>query len=86
MDKEAPVLRFFAHENVIENILMIEGEHSSVLMNSDFLKHKFNQESKINALKKLEKEGLNGISNYQQTFILTCSRDKLIRLFSSQTG
>lgn len=84
MDKEAPVFRFFAHDNVIENVLIIEGEQSSVLMNSEFLKHKFSQEAKLNALKQLEKEGLNGMNNYQQSFILTSSRDKLIRLFTMQ--
>ena len=42
-DKEAPVNRFFAHENVVENIMIIEGEHSQVLMNSEMLKHKFTQ-------------------------------------------
>ena len=39
--KEAPVFRYFAHENVIEAILIIEGENSGKLMGSDFLKHKF---------------------------------------------
>ena len=43
LEKEAPVFRFFAHENVIENIMIIEGDHSSVLMNSEFLKSKFTQ-------------------------------------------
>ena len=55
-------------------------------MNAEFLKHKFTQESKINALMKLEKEGSNGISNYQQVFILTSSRDKMIRLFAAHSG
>ena len=57
-----------------------------MLMKADFLKHKFNQETKLNALKQLEQEGANGIANYQQTFILTSSRDKLVRLFSAQVG
>ena len=35
---------------------------------------------------KLEKEGSNGITNYQQVFILTSSRDKMIRLFAAQSG
>jgi len=26
------------------------------------------------------------MANYEKTFILTCSRDKLIRLFAAQTG
>lgn len=52
-EKESPVFRFFAHENVIENIMIIEGDHSSALMKADFLKHKFNQEAKLNALKQL---------------------------------
>lgn len=34
IEKEAPVFRFFAHENVIENLMIIEGDHSSVLMNA----------------------------------------------------
>ena len=66
--------------------MLIEGENSSLLMNADFLKHKFNQEAKLSALNKLIKEGVNGISNYHQTFILTSSRDKLVRLFLVQTG
>ena len=86
IEKETPVFRFFAHENVIENIMLIEGEHSSLLMNAEFLKNKFTQETKINALKQLEKEGVNGISHYQQTFIITASRDKFIRLFAAHSG
>lgn len=66
--------------------MLVEGEHSSVLINSEFLKTKFSQEAKLNALKQLEKDGINGIGNYQQTFIITSSRDKLIRLFTLQTG
>lgn len=38
------------------------------------------------ALKKLEQDGINGITSYQQTFIVTCSRDKLIRLFACHSG
>lgn len=34
----------------------------------------------------LEREGSNGIAGYQQVFILTSSRDKLVRLFTAQTG
>lgn len=37
-------------------------------------------------MKQLEKEGANGISNYQQMFVLTASRDKLIRLFAIHSG
>ena len=37
-------------------------------------------------MKQLEKEGANGISSYQQTFVLTASRDKLIRLFAIHSG
>ena len=55
-------------------------------MNSEFLKSKFTQESKLNALKKLGEEGLNGMSSYQQTFLFTGGRDKLIKLFICQTG
>lgn len=40
--KDAPVNRFFAHDNVIETVMVIEGEESGKLMASDFLKHKFN--------------------------------------------
>jgi platelet-activating factor acetylhydrolase IB subunit alpha len=50
------------------------------------LKNKFTQEAKINALKQLEKEGIQGISNYQQSFVLTASRDKSIRLFALHSG
>lgn len=66
--------------------MLVEGEHSSFLMNSELLKNRFTQEAKINALKQLEKEGTNGISQYQQTFIITSSRDKTIRLFIMNTG
>ena len=86
IEKEAPVFRFFAHENVIENIMIVEGEHSQALIHADFLKHKFTQETKLNALKKLEKDGVNGIGSYQQTFILTSSRDNLVRLFAANSG
>ena len=55
-------------------------------MNSEFLKNKFTQENKINALKQLEEEGVNGIEKYHQTFILSGSRDKLIRLWSCPAG
>ncbi len=55
-------------------------------MNSDFLKYKFTSEIKINALKQLKEEGSNGINSYQQMFIITCSRDKLIRLFLAHSG
>jgi platelet-activating factor acetylhydrolase IB subunit alpha len=40
----------------------------------------------MNALKELSEKGANGISNYFQAFILTGGRDKLIKLFLSQTG
>lgn len=40
----------------------------------------------MNALKELSEKGANGISNYFQTFILTGGRDKLIKIFLSQTG
>ena len=55
-------------------------------MGAEFLKHKFTQQAKIKALQQLEKDGANGISSYQQTFILTSSRDKLIRLFTAVSG
>ena len=32
--KEVPTLRFFAHDNVIETVLLIEGEASAKLMNA----------------------------------------------------
>jgi hypothetical protein len=35
--------------------MLIEGEHSAMLFNADFLKHKFNQEAKLNALNQLLK-------------------------------
>lgn len=53
VNKEAPVLRFFAHDNVIETVLLIEGETSAKLMNSEFLKHKFTPEARLGALKEL---------------------------------
>lgn len=40
----------------------------------------------MNALKQLSEQGANGVANYYQSFILTGSRDKLIKLFLSQTG
>ena len=40
----------------------------------------------MNALKQLNEQGVNGIANYYQSFILTGSRDKLIKLFLTQTG
>lgn len=43
MDKDVPVLRFFAHENVIENVVLVEGENSQILMRAEFLKHKFTE-------------------------------------------
>ena len=55
-------------------------------MQSDFLKHKFKQQDKINALKELQEKGSNGIANYHQPFLLTGSRDKSIRLFMLNTG
>jgi hypothetical protein len=48
-----PVLRFFAHDNVIEAVMLIEGEASAKLMNAEFLKHKFTAEVRMNALKQL---------------------------------
>lgn len=51
VNKESPVLRFFAHENVIEAVLLVEGEASSFLVGSEFLKHKFTQEFRIKAAK-----------------------------------
>lgn len=55
INREAPTLRFFAHENVIETVLLIEGDTSAKLMNSEFLKHKFTPEVRMNALKELSK-------------------------------
>jgi platelet-activating factor acetylhydrolase IB subunit alpha len=40
----------------------------------------------MNALKQLSEQGTEGVSNYYQTFLLTGSRDKLIKLFILQTG
>lgn len=37
-------------------------------------------------MKKLGEEGMNGMNNYQQTFLFTASRDKLIKLFICMTG
>ena len=51
--KEVPTLRFFAHDNVIETVLLIEGEASAKLMNAEFLKHKFTPEARMQALKQL---------------------------------
>lgn len=86
INKEAPTLRFFAHDNVIETVMLIEGETSAKLMNAEFLKHKFTPEVRMNALKQLNEQGSNGMSNYFQSFILTGGRDKLIKLFLTQTG
>lgn len=80
------MLRFFAHDNVIETVLLIEGEASAKLMNAEFLKHKFTPEVRMNALKNLNEQGANGMANYYQSFILTGSRDKMIKLFLLQTG
>ena len=55
-------------------------------MNSEFLKNKFTPEIRMNALKELSEKGANGMVNYFQTFLLTGSRDKLIKLFICQTG
>ena len=43
MEKEQPTNRYFAHDNVIETILLVQGEQSQGLMNSEFLKSKFTQ-------------------------------------------
>ncbi len=86
LDKEVPVNRYFAHDNVIEAMVVVEGEQAQELMNAEFLKVKFTSEAKINALKKLGEEGMNGMSAYQQTFLFTGGRDKLIKLFIMQTG
>lgn len=40
----------------------------------------------MNALKMLNEQGANGVNSYYQSFILTGSRDKLIKLFITQTG
>lgn len=40
----------------------------------------------MNALKQLNEEGKQGLGNYFQIFVLTASRDKLIKLFILQTG
>ena len=40
----------------------------------------------MQALKQLNEEGANGMANYYQSFIMTGSRDKLIKLFLLQTG
>ena len=40
----------------------------------------------MNALKQLNEQGTNGMSNYYQSFIMTASRDKTIKLFTLQTG
>ncbi len=32
--KENPIHRFFAHDNVIETLLLVEGENSAKLMNA----------------------------------------------------
>jgi hypothetical protein len=67
-------------------VLLVEGETSAKLMNSEFLKHKFTPEVRMNALKDLNEKGANGVSTYFQSFILTGGRDKLIKLFLTQTG
>jgi len=41
---------------------------------------------KVNALKQLNEKGSDGIAGYFQTFLLTGSRDKTIKLFICQTG
>ena len=84
--KDSPTTRFFAHENVIEAVLLVEGESSAKLMNADFLKHKFTPEARMAALKQLNQEGSEGISNYYHQFVLTGGRDKLIKLFMAQSG
>jgi platelet-activating factor acetylhydrolase IB subunit alpha len=40
----------------------------------------------MGALKELSEKGASGIAGYFQSFILTGSRDKLIKLFLAQTG
>ena len=84
--KEAPVLRYFAHDNVIEAILIIEGENSGKLMGSDFLKHKFSSEARMNALKQLSEQGNQGLTSYYQPLLVTGGRDKLLKLFLLTTG
>ena len=84
--KDAPVNRFFAHDNVIETVHIVEGEESGKLCGSDFLKHKFTGEARINALKQLSEQGSEGLSNYYQPLLLTGGRDKLIKLFILNTG
>lgn len=86
IQKEAPLLRFFAHDNVIEALTLIEGEHSSKLIASDLLKHKFTGEVRMNALKELSEKGTQGLGTYFQTLLLTAGRDKVIKLFILQTG
>lgn len=86
VQKEAPILRFFAHDNVIEAVMIIEKEQAAKLMGAEFLKHKFTGEAKLQALKQLNQEGKEGMGQYYQWFILTGSRDKLIKLFLGQTG
>ena len=84
--KEAPIIRYFAHDNVIEALCIIEGEQSGKLMGSDLLKHKFSAEARMNALKQLSEQGTEGLSNYYQPLLLTGGRDKLIKLFTLLTG
>ena len=86
VESNVPVNRYFAHENCIECLQIVEGDHSQFLMQSEFLKHKFTQQNKIEALKELEAKGSNGITTYQQPFLLTGSRDKKIMLFMLNTG
>lgn len=64
----------------------MEGELSGKLMSSDFLKHKFTGEARMNALKQLTEKGSEGLGNYYQSFLLTGGRDKVIKLFVLQTG
>lgn len=84
--KEAPLLRFFAHDNVIEALLLVEGEQSSKIVGAEFLKHKFTGENRLNALKQLKEQGAEGLTSYYQSLLLTGGRDKVIKLFVLQTG
>ena len=34
LGKDTPTLRFFAHDNVIETVLLVEGEAAAKLMNA----------------------------------------------------
>jgi WD40 repeat protein len=84
--KDAPIIRYFAHDNVIETVLIVEGENSGKLMGSEFLKHKFTGEARMNAIKKLSEQGAEGLNNYYQPLLLTGGRDKVIKLFTLLTG